>query len=356
MTDFTYYKIGAKGQVLVWSIEIEDDELRMDFGTLGCEIQTKYEAVEENSVRDIEEQLASRLQSRINKKLDKGYCKTVEEARENIGANLLGYYKPMLAAKYKASSLAKKFRAYCQRKYDGNRCLVTNDGGTLFAYSRNGKPITTIQHILDELTIPEGDTIDGELYHHGTPLGRIRGWISKNQPETKLLTYMIYDVVDDADFEERYNYLCKNIKAGANSEIVETWEIDSDEIGLYFRAEQAAGFEGLMLRFAGPYECDKRSKNLVKVKTWGSEGFEDEEFLVVDIIPSKDGWARLACTTKDGTKFRTSAPGTMAQKHEVMWNAANYIGRNVRCQYPVATEYGKPFHAVAIEWREKAHE
>ena len=107
------------------------------------------------------------------------------------------------------------------------------------------------------------------------------------------------------------------------------------------------GYEGLILRQGEfGYEAGKRSASLIKVKQW-----LDEEFRVIEIYPSKDGWAVLLCITDKGRIFRVSAPGTMQEKTKVLLETYKYIGEWVNVEFYDWTNDGIPFHPVARYWR-----
>ena len=109
------------------------------------------------------------------------------------------------------------------------------------------------------------------------------------------------------------------------------------------------GYEGLILRDMNmPYQIDKRSKGLIKVKQ-----FMDAEFKVVDIVPSSDMWAILICEIPgSGLTFRVSAPGTMYQKEGVYRRKDEFIGERVTVSFANYTVDGKPFHPIAERWKQ----
>jgi ATP-dependent DNA ligase len=109
----------------------------------------------------------------------------------------------------------------------------------------------------------------------------------------------------------------------------------------------ADGYEGLILRHGNyGYEAGKRSSSLVKVKKC-----MDEEFLVVNIEPSKDGWAILVCHLDNGT-FKVPAPGTMENKMQIYKNRHDYIGRFITVEFFEWTDGKVPFHPRATNWRD----
>ncbi len=347
----TLYKKDAKGQLRFWEIEAFDDGFEVRYGVDGGEVQTKYEEIHEGkAARDVEEQIELQFNSKVNKRLDAGYVldKKLAEERAHM-LNSMGLLKPMLASKYNAKKLPDLDNCYWQPKLDGHRCLITKLDGELVAYSRNGKPINSIDHILEDITIDEGETLDGELYHHRTPLQTITSWVKKSQEDSRKLKYMAYDFISWMCYEHRYR---KVIEAVGNKTAIVTPTrrlSDADNIIDLLGGARREGYEGLILRPDGyGYEDSKRSKGLIKVKE-----FEDDEFKVIEIKPSKDEWAILICEMDNGKTFRVSAPGNHHEKKLPLLNKDAYLNHYVRVEYANLTKDGVPFHPVATMFRDK---
>jgi len=347
----TLYKISNTGAVQEWTIwQVSKDQIVIDWGQQNGAKQQQIERVELNqSGRSMQEQIHLRMESRINRQKDKGYCETIEEARNSIGLNASKLLKPMLAQTYDGIKSNKS--GFWQYKYNGHRCLITRQGDELIAYSRNGKPINTISHIFEGMDIPEGVTLDGELYIHGKPLQTISSIVRRVQPDNKKLTYIVYDQIADDYFERRianiYGY-----KLNDKIHIADTFGKNGFNPKMARReniqAAQDKGFEGLMFRNSNkPYEPGKRSSQLLKVKMR-----LDIEVVVGRISPSKDGWAILHCATPTGKSVSVTAPGTMEQKYEIYTNAHDYIGKKLTIEFAEFTKDGVPFHPVAIAFRE----
>lgn len=360
------YKKTATGDIQHWQIHVKDWDIHIHYGKLGGAMQDQIERVPEGlGGRTRREQVISRVKSRINKQKDKGYVTTVQEAQSKPVVNSMGLPKPMLAQSMKRfSGTIDPKEWWVQYKYDGHRCIITRQQGELVAYSRNGKPINTIDHVLIELDpyIGEGDFFDGELYHHGTKLQTIASWIKRDQENTKNLQYIIFDTIRPEPFKQRVKFLqnmrsnIQNQNAICLTSIQVAMTISINEItkaislnGL-LKMSVEAGYEGLILRDgAMKYETDKRSKGLVKFKQ-----FYDEEFKVIDIAISRDGWGVLVCITngKPPQVFKVSAPGTVGEKMTVIENPDEYVGRMVNVQYSMLTNDGVPFHPVATGYRD----
>jgi len=341
------YKKDHKGKMRFWEIDAEDGEITVRFGAINGQVQEHTEYVEENTLRDSEEQAISKAESKLKKRIEKGYRYSIEEAEQYDGSNILGYHKPMLAARWDKVKNVDYENATYQHKFDGHRCLITNDGGEKIAYSRNGKFIHSINHVLADMDIPEGVTIDGELYIHNMKLQSIASLVKRVQPKSRLLKFHCYDVVAKENFEERLAFI-RSLKLGQNAHIVESIPF-TFSVNNMLKESINLGYEGLIVRpnKGFSYEDGKRSKGLIKVKQ-----FIDGEFLIVDIKPSKDGWAILHCITKEGKAFTASAPGNMQQKRNALIDKHIVIGRYVRLEFAMWTLDNKPFHPIAIGYRQ----
>ena len=341
----TLYMMDNNGSIRVWQIFPTDTGLEIRHGIEGGAFQTKVETIPRGKVnRTLEEQISLQIQSRINKQIDKGYSFSREEALKRP-TNSLGLVKPMLAHKYRDVQVDFKRGVYVQRKYDGNRCIIHNRDGEIVAYSRNGKLITSISHILSTIEMPVGHSIDGELYAHGRTLQEIVSFVKREQAESQSLKFHAYDYVSNESFAERKDRL-SFVKG--NIELVPTYFVTrEDEMLDYHQQFRDEGYEGTMIRLQGAgYEDGKRSKQLLKVKE-----LQDDEFLVIDVSPSKDNFGILHCVMPSGKYFKVTAPGTHFDKQFVLTNKEDYIGKKVTVEYAYLTEDGIPFHPVAKVWR-----
>lgn len=361
MEKVTLYSKDNAGSIRVWSIHHDEDHIYMTSGKYGGEEIEKSELVKFGLAgRTREQQIEMRINSRVNKKLDSGYVRSLKDAKNNIRVNTLGYQKAAKCSRWDEEYKSIPYdETYIQPKLNGHHCSIINDGGQLVAYSNGGKLITTIDHILEGIELKVGQAIEGELYVHGVILQTISSWVRKFQPDTLRLRFYCYDIVSDECYSERYKML-KQIDFGDNAEFLETTlVIGKFDIIPIIKQYVKRGFEGAVVRLLGyAYKAGARSKGMIKVKTMHfSDEFKiDDEFLVIDIIPSKDGWAKLVCETEHGQTFTTSCHGTMDYKMKVMKNKNHYIGKHVRGEFAEWTKDKKPFHFVAQCWRDKFNE
>lgn len=368
--DVELFKVDGKGEIRVWRAKIlNENEIHMRAGLLKGVKTPSAEIVQGCKGKTPAERAKERLQSRINKKVDLGYVYDIKSAEQRQGLNASGFIKPMTAKKWEdyAERVWKEYRAVLlQRKYDGHRCLITNGPDGLIAYSRNGKPITTIDHILNTIKLPEGYTLDGEIYVHGWTLQHISSAVKREQEDSAKLRFIAYDLAGtELTYRERYQKL---LNLRNDTPVEARWEVaptstisDTTTLRATVLNFIDDDFEGGIVRLPDGFYESKRSKGLLKVKH-----FDDAEFLVVDIVQSDAGVTSLVCeiTHAGGpdtgpisfTKFNVVAPGTQKEKMSVWDDRDLFIGRHVNVQYAGLTPDGIPFHPVAKYWREAEQE
>lgn len=350
------YRKNKFGGLSTWKVVKSGDCVMRLFSINSDGQETMYsERIKTNqSGRSVSEQADLVFKSYISRMKDKGYKESREEAM--LGAtNQLGLIRPMLAQPMKNVPKINYKGAVLQTKLDGHRCLITKQDGELIAYSRQGKIIDTVGHILEELQdLPEGETIDGELYAHGHHLQTISSWIKRLQPDSQKLHFVAYDVIRPETFKDRFvileEYLFRNkrvyrfVGALGHREYVSP----EDTVEMFNRVRNLR-YEGLILRTNDRgYEAGVRSQSLIKIKK-----FFDMECRVLEIFPSKNNWAVCRCAVPDtGKVVDVSAPGTIEEKTEVLMNWKMYVGRMLTISYSELTKDGIPFHPVALRWRE----
>lgn len=349
------------GSWRIWYVLNEDRTATLHYAHAtvrdGAEVHHTDHIVTNMSGRTIVEQVQLEMRSRISRQRDKGYKDSVDEARSGV-TNQMGFVNPMLAQPLDKVKPTNFKNAYVQRKYDGHRALITNFNGDIVAYTRKGKPIDTIRHVLREMAwLPEGVTLDGELYIHGHALQGISSIIKRTQPDNRLLRFHWYDVRWEDHLEWTYHHrlramyqLVYDRPIHDTFEIVPTYPVGSmEEAMARFRQFRAEKYEGAILRLdTHPYQDSVRSNSLIKLKEW-----HDCEVTALSARPSKEGWAILTCQMDSGKIFDTSAPGSLTEKEEVLRNfEAKYRGRRLTIEYASLTNDGLPFHASALRWRD----
>lgn len=344
------YYLGADNRIREWEISVQGTTIVISHGHLNGVKTKTYEEIEAGKGgRSVYGQIQSRVRSRINTQKLKGYKETVQEAQQGR-TNALDLPKPMLAQPWNKIKEINFQDMLIQFKYDGNRCLITRQGKEVIAYSRKGKIIDSIPHILKHIDIPEGIVLDGELYHHGTPINILRSWISKKQPNSEKLCFHAYDVILPIQYNYRLNYL-RELGLTGPAHVVPTFvwdDIDEPSLNNYMTLSRRNNYEGIILRAnTTGYDVGKRSKQLIKVKQ-----FLDSEFIVVDIYKSEKGMPMATCRINDNKTFDVVLPGTHETKTSMLHEKDKYIGKTLTVEFSQWTTDGKPFHAVAKAWRE----
>jgi DNA ligase 1 len=339
----------------IWAEDVRPDQAHLCYAHAvtegGTEVPHRDTIVMNGSGRNIEEQLRLERDSRVRRMMDKGYKPTRDEAL--LGAtNQLGLLNPMLAQTIEKVASFEFEGVFVQPKLDGHRCMITNQGGNIFAYTRKGRPIETIPHVLNQFGwLLEGKTVDGELYIHGEKLQTISSLIKRAQPRSSELRFHWYDWISPRPFIARWAEM-KQAYATKKPEFVDlvpTVEVYSmEDVYSHFKVHRASGYEGTMVRrsVAG-YEANYRSPQLLKVKER-----HDCEVTVLGGRPSREGWAILQVRMDSGKTFDVSAPGSVIEKTKVLAEIPKYVGRRLTIEYAHLTNDGIPFHAVALRWRE----
>jgi DNA ligase-1 len=121
--------------------------------------------------------------------------------------------------------------------------------------------------------------------------------------------------------------------------VVETYEIPKEDINEYQLKFVKEGYEGTMVRFNSPYEINRRSKGLIKVKD-----FIDTEYKIVDVLkePNKDVAGVVTLITNEGQKFNARPAMNDAERKDLWDNRAEYIGQLGTVKYQNLTTAGIP--------------
>lgn len=329
----------SSGGVQQWQIEVDGSRYRTVHGlTDGKKQTTKWTDCQPTNVgrsneRNAEMQALFEAQSAWKKRKASGYYEDINDIDRSA------FVEPMLAQKYDEANI---FPVYSQPKLDGIRCVCKKDG----MFSRNGKPIVSAPHILEDLqgffkSHPDA-VLDGELYCDklANDFNKICSLVKKTKPtgldlkeSAEKIQYHVYDVVSQDTFGNRYSWICSNVPDKANSiRIVGTHYVrDTRTLDELYSAYLLSGFEGQMIRLDAPYE-HKRSKNLLKRKE-----FQDAEYKIVSIEEgegNRKGTAGYAIMqNRDGSTFRSNIKGSHEFLAELLRNKDKHVGQMATIQY-----------------------
>ena len=166
----TLYKLDTTGKIRQWTVKVKDNSFWTEQGQVDGKIVINKPTITtpKNEGRanatTATEQAIIEAKAKYTKQLDKGYVENIEDVHK------ITLYNPMLAQKFEDRVDGLSFPLYTQPKLDGVRCIVYMQDGELVAKSRQGKPIDTVVHILEELKPffeqSPNAVLDGELYNH----------------------------------------------------------------------------------------------------------------------------------------------------------------------------------------------
>lgn len=360
----TLYRRDANGRVRVWFAEIDGSCYRTTSGLIDGEKVTSEwtTATIKNEGRSNEtspeRQALLEVRSMYTDKLSKDYFDEVPKLGQ------ARFFKPMLAASWDKRRDKIDFystRVYTNPKLDGIRCILNRDG----AWSRTGKPILAVDHIIEEFAPifeewPDA-VFDGELYNHDlkedfntivSVVRKTKVTEADRQRARELIQYHVYDMPcftgSADDFITRYSIftgLLMNYAPKYTHIVTATPCHSFDEIDEQYGRYLVDGYEGGIIRLNAPYE-QKRSNNLIKRKD-----FIDEEFPIVRIEEGQGNWSGAAKTVvfrlPDGREVGAGLKGTKEFAVDVLRRAEDYIGKEVTIQYFTKTPDGIPRFPIA---------
>lgn len=364
------YTRNSDGSLSSWLIWTEGDVVNIETGKIdGKKVHHRTVAKPTNVGRSNErpgpEQALFEAKAKHKKQLETGYFLTEAAARETR------VMLPMLAQKYAPKGM--QFPVGVQRKLNGFRCLASKALASVTLTSRKGKAYD-VAHLAHEIgqVLPDGHTLDGEIYVHGVPFDTLSCWIKNPAlPERLALEYHVYDYpVLSGGFEIAQQHRLDQLKdifgqtAGIRTKVVgvETFIAHSDEeVRQLERQFVAEGYEGAIIRgLDSPYAFGlQRPKWLQKLKT-----FKDAEFTVLDatsLIYDVNGRREeiidcfIVQNDINSSTFETKPKGDVDRKRHYWVNRDKYIGRKLTVRFHDRSSYGLPVpNPVGVGFRDEA--
>lgn len=377
----TLYGLNKDQSFKTWTITAMGDSLDADLTiTHGKEGGKQVEKVENftggKQGRDAVGQAVFEAQARVKKQMDKGYRATKEELNEIPIIAMLAkdYLKAGHQVDYSQGVLLSD-------KLDGVRCLAKCTGpGVVTLESRTGQPYN-VPHITEELakTMRPGEILDGEIYVHGPSLQDITSAVKREDADEKVnaaylkvakltgvyeskrdakwhtampaaknaleeatairdlrnsLEFWVFDLVQlNAPFEDRLSDLeTFFIDRQPSSVLVKVHydvALSEEEMKEAHADAVRRGFEGIMIRtMNGLYESGKRSSGLYKFKV-----FMDAEFLILDIVPDKQGDGVFVLQNDLTDDTFQCVMGTLEQRANTLRNKHRFIGLSLKVKF-----------------------
>lgn len=352
----TLWKRATTGALLMWTIEVKGNQYRTHSGQQGGAITTtewttaKGKNFGKANATTAEEQAYKDALSKWTKKIDReGHKQDLSKVDE------ITIPSPMLAQNYldRYEKLDWNAGVYISLKLNGVRCIATRDG----LFSRKGSEWVACPHIFKALKpifdkYPEIKALDGEFFNEDLRqnLGGLISLVSKKAPteeelkkSAEIVQYHIYDIIDNEMlYLDRLNKVKEIVEwhftlGPSPLRIVNAYKCENHEYAKQvLEMYEKDGHEGAIIRTNSYYE-NKRSKNLLKFKT-----FIEDEFEIIDVIEGDGNLSGKvgAFTLKDfieGRVFNASPIGS----HEYwtqMWNDRDkLIGLTATVKYKELT-------------------
>lgn len=301
------------------------------------------------------QQAYKEAQSAYNRKKDAGYV-AAGDTESSTGTFDI---RPMLAHPYENRKRHLKWPAILQPKLDGMRVLAVKDAeGEIHFLSRNGKPISTLDHLKEDLNIymMKDEIFDGEIYIHGLPFQEIISYAKKAQEGSEKLEFWVFDMLTPGqNCAARLLSLAQrglpfsNDESAGGVKLVESLTVeDEDQVLANHSKFVQQGFEGVIVRNTeGLYKPKYRSNDLLKYKE-----FIDEEFEIIGHFEDVDGGVVWQCKTVDGSEFGVRPKGTQEIRKEWAETAKDYIGKALTVRYQNLSPEGIPIFPVGIAVRD----
>ena len=255
-------------------------------------------------------------------------CGLSEVTINKVCGNIIKTYDVALANKFDPKK-HKLDSSWClERKLDGVRCNVINKNGVIKCYSRQGKEITTLGKLVDELQgrLPNNTVLDGEVcLVDKNGLESFQGIMKEikrkdhtiENPLLLCFDYLTLETFENKKGTLKYtermemlkewyslqNWNTQN-KVAKHLSIVNYERYSPEALEEWNKRVKEYNWEGLMFRKDVGYE-GKRTNNLLKFKQW-----QDAEYKVIGV---EEGDAQELV---DGKMVKIKCVGNLIIEHK----------------------------------------
>jgi DNA ligase 1 len=367
----TLYSRTSTGAVQTWTIEIENGSYRTEHGQLDGKIQTTEWTVCKG--KNLGKANETSPQDQALKEANAAWKKKIKEKYKQDPSQIddEGFFEPQLAKGFEDYKDELVYPVAVEDKLNGIRCIFSRKG----AFSRKGEEFFCLDHIKEELEgffqkYPNA-VLDGELFNplYKNELSKISSLVSVNRKEKDIteqdlvnakdiVQYHIYDgfgfdcVTQDSPYLQRRNNLTRELDSFPELKSVKSVATDIvtsyDQIVEMMRDVVKQQREGLMIKeLAAPY-VNKRTKAMLKLKS-----FMDEEFEFLYFMEGTGNWSgkvkKAVCklntpATNGETTFKSNVRGSMPEL-EKLWNEREQHenkGKKLTVTFQEYSVYGIP--------------
>ena len=257
---------------------------------------------------------------------------------------------------------------YASRKLDGVRCLaVVDEKGECTLYSRMGKEFTTLNKVKEaiEATNIINTVFDGEIClideDGNEDFQGVMKQLRRKDHQIENPTFMIFDGIYKPDFDKGkskiklsdrlstlrtwlYDYNSRNPNQNTLRYLDQFQITDGRHFDMWGQMASDGNWEGFMLRKDVGYE-GKRSKNLLKVKT-----FHDAEYEVIDcdfapmsvVRDGKEAQEIMLSQVYIKHKgYKVKVGSGFSQEQRIKYKMEDIIGKTITVQYFEETKNDK---------------
>ena len=337
-----YKRSNLLNKINQWQIIVEDDSFYTISGYVDGKLFTGDKTicipknVGKKNATTVEEQALFEAKAMWQKRVDSGYWENINDCDKKV------VFQPMLAKDFTKEKI--KYPIASSVKLDGIRCIAKSDG----LWTRTGKPILSAPHIFESLKhlFEENEDLifDGELYtsNKEVDFNTIVSCVRKTKPtqedlnlSEQYIEYHIYDLPSDP-----YPYIFRMTKlntiiSNLNDSNIKYvgYEVVNNEQQVKEKLSQyiSEGYEGQMLRVLDSLYENKRSKFLLKHKT-----FIDEEFTIIGYSEGIGKFSSKLATLKvdvNGIVVDCTINGTMSYLEELFQIKESLIGKLATVKY-----------------------
>lgn len=301
-----------------------------------------------------------------------------KDVNNSLGENTIYLFSVPLATDYKkVKEKDLKGKWHVQPKMDGGRCVaILHPDGNVELKSRTGKDWRNFESVRKALIdLMKSLPVRSPIYIDGEVVSRLNGKIDfqaiqktmmrKDGKEVGELQFVMFDIAIENEWknpsapyykrlehlmivEAHANTMCQGKVVGITSQRVTNPTLkELEEIS---QAYVEMGYEGAMARRSDIPVQNKRSKTLLKIKT-----FIDDEAEVIGASELQregkgaDLLGAIKCRLASGVEFEIGS-GFSAHEREIFWKinykTFNDLPKYVNFKYFRLTDDGKPFFPV----------